>query len=380
MASVIFENVTLRIPIFNKRLFSFKKSKEFSKNLVGTKRSSDSGKLYSDILHNINFEIKDNDSVGILGHNGCGKTTLLRIIAGLEKQTSGEVFIENINVNKKDPQDRDISMVFQNYGLYPHMKVKQNLEYPLKINKVKNKEEIISKWASKVKIIEYLERYPKQLSGGQRQRVALARALVRSPKIYLMDEPLSNLDASLRLEMRSELKHLHEELGSTFIYVTHDQIEAMTLATRIVLMNNGKIEQIGTPQELYSSPSNVFIGSFIGSPPMNFIEGEINNSFFNSNNIKDLKVNNRNKEKVYLGIRPDDLKISENGIYDFKAELFSSEYLGDGYLFTLKLDEKKIILKSQKINSYKTSELIPIMIDKNKFHLFNFDSGNIINN
>ena len=195
-----------------------------------------------------------------------------------------------------------------------------------------------------------------------------------------MDEPLSNLDASLRLEMRSELKHLHEELGSTIIYVTHDQIEAMTLATRIVLMNNGKIEQIGTPQELYSSPSNIFVGSFIGSPPMNFIEGEINNSFFNANYIKDLKINNRKKEKVYLGIRPDDLIISENGIYDFKAELFSSEYLGDGYLFTLKLGKKKLLLKSQKINNYKTSELIPIIIDKNKFHLFNFDSGNFINN
>jgi len=176
------------------------------------------------------------------------------------------------------------------------------------------------------------------------------------------------------------LKHLHEELGSTIIYVTHDQIEAMTLATRIVLMNNGIIEQIGTPQELYSSPSNVFVGSFIGSPPMNFIEGEINNSFFNSNNIKDLKVNNRKKEKVYLGIRPDDLKISENEICDFKAELFSSEYLGDGYLFTLKLGKKKLLLKSQKISTYKTSELIPITIDKNKFHLFNFDSGNFIDN
>jgi len=334
----------------------------------------------TEVLKDTNLEVKEKEFIVILGPSGCGKTTLLRIIAGLEKQTSGEVFIENINVNKKDPQNRDISMVFQNYGLYPHMKVKQNLEYPLKIKKVKNKEEIISKWASKVKIIEYLERYPKQLSGGQRQRVALARALVRSPKIYLMDEPLSNLDASLRLEMRSELKHLHEELGSTIIYVTHDQIEAMTLATRIVLMNNGKIEQIGTPQELYSSPSNIFVGSFIGSPPMNFIEGEINNSFFNANYIKDLKINNRKKEKVYLGIRPDDLIISENGIYDFKAELFSSEYLGDGYLFTLKLGKKKLLLKSQKINNYKTSELIPIIIDKNKFHLFNFDSGNFINN
>ena len=334
----------------------------------------------TEVLKNANLNVEEKEFIVILGPSGCGKTTLLRIIAGLEKQTSGEVLIENNNVSNVDPQDRNISMVFQNYGLYPHMKVKENLEYPLKINKIKNREEIIIKWAEKVKIKEYLERYPKQLSGGQRQRVALARALVRSPKIYLMDEPLSNLDASLRLEMRSELKHLHEELGSTIIYVTHDQIEAMTLASRIVLMNNGIIEQIGTPQELYSSPNNIFVGSFIGSPPMNFIKGEIDDGFFNSTNIKNFKVNINRKENVYLGIRPDDLKISEDEVYDFKAKLFSSEYLGDGYLFTLMLGEKKLLLKTQESTDYKTSELIPICIDKTKYHLFNFDTLKIIKN
>ena len=332
----------------------------------------------TEVLKNANLNVEDKEFIVILGPSGCGKTTLLRIIAGLEKQTSGEVLIEDINVNKIDPQDRNISMVFQNYGLYPHMKVRENLEYPLKINKIKNREEIIIKWAEKVKIKDYLERYPKQLSGGQRQRVALARALVRSPKIYLMDEPLSNLDASLRLEMRSELKHLHEELGSTIIYVTHDQIEAMTLASRIVLMNNGIIEQIGTPQELYSSPNNIFVGSFIGSPPMNFIEGEISDGFFNTTNIKNFAVANQKKEKVYLGIRPDDLKICQKDNYDFKAKLFSSEYLGDGYLLTLMLGEKKLLLKTQESNNYETSDLIPISIDKKKYHLFNFNTSRII--
>ncbi|MDC0037705.1 ABC transporter ATP-binding protein [Alphaproteobacteria bacterium] len=328
-----------------------------------------------EVLKNTNLEVEEKEFIVILGPSGCGKTTLLRIIAGLEKQTSGEVFIENLNVSKTDPQDRDISMVFQNYGLYPHMKVKQNLEYPLKINKVKNREEIILKWASKVKISDYLDRLPKQLSGGQRQRVALARALVRSPKIYLMDEPLSNLDASLRLEMRSELKHLHEELNSTIIYVTHDQIEAMTLASRIVLMNNGIIEQIGTPQELYLSPNNIFVGSFIGSPPMNFIEGEIDNGIFNSRDIKNFKINNNTKEKVFLGIRPDDLKIGTNDNFDFNGKVFSSEYLGDGYLFTIQINDKKLLLKTQETHDYKTSDIIPVLIDKKKYHLFNFKSS-----
>ena len=251
--------------------------KSISENLIIKLKIKDIIKKFDEtaVLKDVSLEVNEKDFIVILGPSGCGKTTLLRIIAGLENQNSGEVFIENNNVSKVPPQDRNISMVFQNYGLYPHLTVKQNLEYPLKINKIKNKDQIIKKWATKVKIEELLARYPRQLSGGQRQRVALGRSLVRNPKLFLMDEPLSNLDASLRLEMRSEIKHLHEELGTTIIYVTHDQIEAMTLATRIVLMNKGIIEQVGTPEELYSAPKNIFVGSFIGSPPMNFIPGKI---------------------------------------------------------------------------------------------------------
>ena len=326
------------------------------------------------VLKNINLDVKDKEFIVILGPSGCGKTTLLRIIAGLESQSSGDVYIENNKVSKIPPQDRDISMVFQNYGLYPHLTVKKNLEYPLKIRKIKNRDEIIKKWATKVKIHELLERYPRQLSGGQRQRVALGRSLVRNPKLFLMDEPLSNLDASLRLEMRSEIKHLHEELGSTIIYVTHDQIEAMSLATRIVLMNNGIIEQVGTPKELYSSPKNIFVGLFVGSPPMNLLPGKISNGIFNSDKIKPFKVSTNVTKDIILGIRPDDLYIGEENSYDFKAELYSTEYLGDGYLMTLKLGNNKLLLKSYKMIKYKTTELIPIVIDKNKLHLFNSSS------
>ena len=350
--------------------------KSISENLKIKLKIKDIIKKFDEtaVLKDVSLEVNEKDFIVILGPSGCGKTTLLRIIAGLENQNSGEVFIENNNVSKVPPQDRNISMVFQNYGLYPHLTVKQNLEYPLKINKIKNKDQIIKKWATKVKIEELLARYPRQLSGGQRQRVALGRSLVRNPKLFLMDEPLSNLDASLRLEMRSEIKHLHEELGTTIIYVTHDQIEAMTLATRIVLMNKGIIEQVGTPKELYSAPKNIFVGSFIGSPPMNFIPGKIKNGAFNSDQIQSFNVSINTEADVILGIRPDDLHIGDNNSYDFKAELYASEFLGEGYLITFNLGNSKLLLKSQKNIEFKTKERIPILIDKNKFLLFDYNS------
>jgi len=350
--------------------------KSISENLIIKLKIKDIIKKFDEtaVLKDVNLEVNEKDFIVILGPSGCGKTTLLRIIAGLENQNSGEVFIENNNVSKVPPQDRNISMVFQNYGLYPHLTVKQNLEYPLKINKIKNRDQIIKKWATKVKIEELLARYPRQLSGGQRQRVALGRSLVRNPKLFLMDEPLSNLDASLRLEMRSEIKHLHEELGTTIIYVTHDQIEAMTLATRIVLMNKGIIEQVGTPKELYSAPKNIFVGSFIGSPPMNFIPGKIKNGTFNSDQIQSFNVSINTEADVILGIRPDDLHIGDNNSYDFKAELYASEFLGEGYLITFNLGNSKLLLKSKKNIEFKTKEIIPILIDKNKFLLFDYNS------
>ena len=336
----------------------------------------------NEVIHSVDLQVEDNEFMVFVGPSGCGKSTLLRLIAGLEDVNQGEISIGGERVEHLPPAKRGIAMVFQSYALYPHMTVFENMSFGLRLAKAKKDfiQQRVQEAAEVLQINELLQRKPKELSGGQRQRVAIGRAIVREPKVFLYDEPLSNLDAKLRVQMRIELTKLHQKLNATMIYVTHDQVEAMTMGDRIVVMKDGLVQQVDSPTDLYDKPANKFSASFIGSPPMNFIEGEINNSFFNSNNIKDLKVNNRKKEKVYLGIRPDDLKISENGICDFKAELFSSEYLGDGYLFTLKLGKKKLLLKSQKINTYKTSELIPITIDKNKFHLFNFDSGNFIDN
>ena len=227
------------------------------------------------VLNDIDLEIADKEFLVLLGPSGCGKSTTMRIIAGLETATKGCVLMGDRDVTNMHPRDRNVAMVFQNYALYPHMTVAENIGYPLKVAKVKGAEKKarVAEAAEKVDLTAYLKRYPRDLSGGQRQRVALARALVRDPKIFLLDEPLSNLDAKLRVAMRAEIKHLQRNLGVTMIYVTHDQIEAMTLADRVVLLNDGEIQQIGTPDDIYDDPDNLFVAGFIGSPPMNFIEG-----------------------------------------------------------------------------------------------------------
>lgn len=227
------------------------------------------------VIHGIDAEIKDGEFIVIVGPSGCGKSTLLRMVAGLETITSGDIFIGDERANEKEPMDRDIAMVFQNYALYPHMSVRQNMGYGLKIAKLP-KSEIDAKVQDAAKLLQLeplLERKPRQLSGGQRQRVAMGRAIVREPSVFLFDEPLSNLDAKLRVQMRLEIRELQEKLGITALYVTHDQVEAMTMADRIVVMNHGVIEQVGTPLELYRNPKNLFVAGFIGSPKMNFIEG-----------------------------------------------------------------------------------------------------------
>ena len=236
------------------------------------------------VLSDFNLDIWNGSIVGILGISGSGKTTALRMIAGLETIEQGELFIEGQLMNEVLPKYRDVAMVFQSYALYPHMTVEENVGYPLKMRKIKGQErkDSILQACRQVQINDLLERYPKQLSGGQRQRVALARALVRRPKVFLMDEPLSNLDAKLRGQMRAELKHLQHELGITTIYVTHDQIEAMTLASRVAIMNEGQLQQVDTPKNIYNNPVNLFVASFIGSPSMNFIHGNIENHKFSS--------------------------------------------------------------------------------------------------
>ncbi|MGC8729086.1 MAG: ABC transporter ATP-binding protein, partial [Elusimicrobiales bacterium] len=277
------------------------------------------------ILKNINLEIKDGEFAVIVGPSGCGKTTLLRMLAGLEEITGGEIYINSTKVNDLPPSKREIAMVFQDYALYPHMTVKENMSFALKLKKLdKNEiEKRVTEAANILQLNHLLNRMPKQLSGGQRQRVAIGRAIVRHPKVFLFDEPLSNLDAKLREEMRIELLKLYQKLSTTMIYVTHDQIEAMTLASKIIIMNKGVIQQIGTPIEVYSKPQNIFVASFIGTPTMNFIKGKIiaegdkiylefekNKFFIPAFSFTDYQ-NYINKE-VIIGIRPDDIILDES--------------------------------------------------------------------
>ena len=252
------------------------------------------------VINNVNLEIKDKEFVVLVGSSGCGKSTLLRMIAGLEDITAGEIYIGDRKVNNVPPKDRDIAFVFQSYALYPHMTVRENIAFGLKMRKVDKAtiEKKVQEAAEILNLGEYLDRKPKQLSGGQRQRVALGRAIVRNPKVFLMDEPLSNLDAKLRVQMRSEIKKLHEKLQTTFIYVTHDQTEALTMGDRIVVLNNGDIQQVDSPDEIYNNPKNTFVAGFVGSPQMNFING------------KDLGLD----ENILYGIRPEKVTKADGDI------------------------------------------------------------------
>jgi multiple sugar transport system ATP-binding protein len=278
------------------------------------------------VIRNVNLEIADKEFVVLVGASGCGKSTLLRMIAGLEEISEGEIFIGDKKVNNVPPKDRDIAFVFQSYALYPHMTVKENIAFGLKMRKTP-KDEIEKKVKEAAEILnltEYLDRKPKQLSGGQRQRVALGRAIVRNPKVFLMDEPLSNLDAKLRVQMRSEIKKLHERLQTTFIYVTHDQTEALTMGDRIVVLNEGDIQQAGTPEEIYNNPANTFVAGFVGSPQMNFIDG------------KDLNLD----ENILYGIRPEKM-IKPDGDIKLSVNIEISEMLGSERIAYFNIGDKK---------------------------------------
>lgn len=286
--------------------------------------------------------IEDGEFLVLLGPSGCGKTTTMRMIAGLEEITSGEIQIAGERVNDKPPKDRDIAMVFQNYGLYPHMTVWQNIEYPLKLRGVDKAERRrrVQETADKVELGALLDRRPSELSGGQRQRVALARAIVRTPKIFLMDEPLSNLDAKLRVTMRAELKHLHHELGVTTVYVTHDQMEAMTLADRVAVMREGRIVQLDTPKRIYSYPADLFVAGFVGSPSMNLVDGTVTSGVFRAEGIE-LPVSLQDRDAVVLGIRPEDLELAE-GDMSVKGKLYAVELTGDSTLVTMRAGKTSV--------------------------------------
>ena len=331
-------------------------------------------KKFDDVtaVDDFSLEVKDKEFLVLLGPSGCGKTTTMRIVAGLEQANSGKVLIDNNDVTDYAPKERDIAMVFQSYALYPHMTVFQNIEYPLKIKNIpkEKRNDQVNETIKKVQLEGLLERLPKQLSGGQKQRVALARAIIRNPKVFLMDEPLSNLDAKLRVEMRAKLKNLQNELGITTIYVTHDQVEAMTLADRVVVMNNAKIAQVSSPKEIYNNPSNLFVAGFVGSPPMNFMSGEIKNNKFSNNyhNEENIKINDNNS--IILGIRPEDISVAQEG--NIKGEVYSFELTGDSTYVTVKLGDDLIIAKTE--SDYKTSIGSPIALSLNKNKIYFFDT------
>jgi multiple sugar transport system ATP-binding protein len=284
----------------------------------------------------INLHIADGEFLVLLGPSGCGKTTTMRMIAGLEDVTEGEIRIADRVVNDLDPKDRDIAMVFQSYGLYPTMTVYENIRFPLKVRKIPEADhhERVMRAAKTVELTELLDRKPAALSGGQRQRVALARAIVRKPKVFLMDEPLSNLDAKLRVSTRAQIKNLHHELKTTTVYVTHDQIEAMTLADRVVVMSQGEVQQVGTPLDIYDRPANTFVAAFIGNPAMNLIHGTLSNGTFSAPCIS-IPGFSAPDGLVTLGFRAEDAQVAAAG--EITAPVYAMELLGDSSMATLQL-------------------------------------------
>lgn len=305
----------------------------------------------SEVIHGVNASFCNGDFIVIVGPSGCGKSTVLRMIAGLEEITGGTINIGGKRVNDMEPKDRRIAMVFQNYALYPHMSVYNNMAYGLKLQK-HSKQEIkkrVEEAAALLQLEDYLQRKPRQLSGGQRQRVAMGRALVRKPEVFLFDEPLSNLDAKLRHQMRVELKKLHRNLKTTMIYVTHDQVEAMTLADKIVVMNNGRIEQIGTPDEIYNTPASRFVAGFIGSPPMNFFTGEINKTHVRLLNNYEISLPDKDrtshKGDAIIGIRPEKIHFSTSPQENWMPiKIDFVEKLGAGKLLYSYIGEEQLVL------------------------------------
>ncbi len=324
------------------------------------------------------LHIRDREFLVLLGPSGCGKTTTMRMIAGLEEPTTGEIWIGDRMVNHDLPKDRDVAMVFQNYGLYPHMSIYDNIAYPLKVRRAP-KSEIgprVEEAARKVELAELLDRRPRALSGGQRQRVALARAIVRTPKVFLMDEPLSNLDAKLRVSMRAELKHLSRELMTTTVYVTHDQIEAMTLADRVAVMKEGVIQQLGTPGQIYNDPANLFVAGFIGSPAMNLIEGSLRDGlFFTTGGSRLAQVDGGDRDAVVLGIRADDIRISEPGQGGIDVKIYAFENTGDSTLLTVQWGRQRVIARGDRHLRKDQNDVVSITLDPEYLYLFDPKTG-----
>ncbi len=323
-------------------------------------------------LHDVSLEIPDGEFTVFVGPSGCGKSTLLRAIAGLEDVSSGTISLGGVDVTRMAPSDRDVAMVFQSYALYPHMTVRQNMEFGMKVNKVPAPEraERVAEAARILQLEDYLDRRPAQLSGGQRQRVAIGRAIVKKPKVFLFDEPLSNLDAKLRIQMRIELEALHRQLAVTMIYVTHDQVEAMTMANTIVVLNEGRIEQVGAPLELYHSPRTEFVADFIGAPSMNFLEisGDDGAVFYGDTRIA---VNRQASAAIRMGIRPEHIRIGEPGSADLDAEILVREALGsETYLYTRCSGGEQVVVKVDGDHSPGAGDRIGLGFPPGRIHLF----------
>jgi multiple sugar transport system ATP-binding protein len=341
-------------------------------------------------VHDFNLDIADKEFVVFVGPSGCGKSTTLRMIAGLEEISDGALYIDDKKMNDVAPKDRDIAMVFQNYALYPHMNVYDNMAFGLKLRKFK-KEEIKTRVDNAAKILgleAFLDRKPKALSGGQRQRVALGRAIVRDAKVFLMDEPLSNLDAKLRVQMRSEIQKLHQRLQTTTIYVTHDQTEAMTMATRLVVMKDGIIQQVGAPKDVYDKPDNVFVGGFIGSPSMNFLTGKLTEGNFVIDDVeikvpegkmKSLREQGYDGKEIILGIRPEDIHDEPafiNASPDTKITAFVdvAELMGaESYLYS-KLKEQDFVARVDSRSDIIGGENLELAFDMNRTHFFDVET------
>ena len=322
-------------------------------------------------VNETSLNIEHGEFMVFVGPSGCGKSTLLRMIAGLEDITGGEIDLDGKTINKIDPSERDIAMVFQNYALYPHMNVYKNLAYGLK-NKGESKEEInkkVNDVAELLEIHEYLQRKPGQLSGGQRQRVAMGRAIVRNPKVFLFDEPLSNLDAQLRGQVRIEIKKLQRSMNVTSVFVTHDQVEAMTLGDRLAVINNGIIEQIGTPIEVYETPKTLFVAEFIGTPKMNFINGKIKNQKFVAGKTEVSLNNLPDNDEAILGFRPEDLIVDNNGKFLLNVEII--EKLGaDSLIYGTDQNQNLLCLRVNGNTKINVNEKINLSVPEDKYHFF----------
>ncbi|MGL4445383.1 MAG: ABC transporter ATP-binding protein, partial [Alsobacter sp.] len=328
-------------------------------------------------VRSIDLVIRDREFIVFLGPSGCGKTTTMRMIAGLEDPTEGDILIGGKVVNDLEPKDRDVAMVFQNYGLYPNLTVYENIRFPLKVRRIDpaSHDARVRKAASMVELGDLLARRPKELSGGQRQRVALARAIVREPAVFLMDEPLSNLDAKLRVSTRAQIKNLQHELKVTTIYVTHDQIEAMTLADRVVVMNKGAFQQVGTPTEIYDSPANTFVAGFIGSPAMNLVDGDISDGVFVAPGIRVPGLDRSVAGPVTLGFRAEDVAMAAPDAAEIAAPIYSVELLGDATLVTIRSGAALVAAKASKTFRAEIGDPVGFRLAAHHCHLFDCTTG-----